>query len=218
MDIGEKIKYLRIKNELTQEEIAIAADTTKQTIHKYETGIISNIPAGKVKAIADKLQTTPGYLMGWEEASVEDKLKPPSITDDVVSIPVIGEIAAGYDSLAVEDWSGESIEIPRYFLKGRKQEEFFFLRVKGDSMFPEYRAGDMVLILRQETLNYSGQVGAVLYGHENATLKKVEFVPGEDWMNLVAINPTVPPMRIEGPDLEQCRILGIPKYLIREYE
>ena len=67
MTIGEKIKLLRIERNLTQEELAEAANTKKQTIHKYETGIISNIPASKIKLIADKLGTTPSYLMGWEE-------------------------------------------------------------------------------------------------------------------------------------------------------
>lgn len=71
MDIGEKIKALRTKLDLTQEELAGAAGTTKQTIHKYETGIISNIPASKVKAMADKLDTTPAYLMGWEDDITE---------------------------------------------------------------------------------------------------------------------------------------------------
>ena len=66
-NIGKKIKELRIGLDLSQEELAVAAKTTKQTIHKYETGIVKNIPASKVKAIADKLKTTPSYLMGWEE-------------------------------------------------------------------------------------------------------------------------------------------------------
>lgn len=67
MDIGKKIKTLRCDMNLTQEELALAAKTTKQTIHKYETGIIENIPASKIKAIADRLNTTPAYLMGWDE-------------------------------------------------------------------------------------------------------------------------------------------------------
>lgn len=65
MTIGEKIKNLRILLKLTQEDLADAVGTKKQTIHKYETGIISNIPASKIKALADKLETTPAYLMGW---------------------------------------------------------------------------------------------------------------------------------------------------------
>ena len=66
MTIGERIKLLRTQNNLTQEELANYAKTTKQTIHKYETGIITNIPAIKIKAISEKLCTTPAYLMGWE--------------------------------------------------------------------------------------------------------------------------------------------------------
>jgi transcriptional regulator with XRE-family HTH domain len=66
MELGTKIKQLRLRANLTQEELAIACGTTKQTIHKYETGIISNIPASKIKLMSDKLNTTPAYLMGWE--------------------------------------------------------------------------------------------------------------------------------------------------------
>lgn len=67
MKIGEKIKKLRNELGLTQEDLATCANTTKQTIHKYETGIITNIPASKIKSIAEKLNTTPAYLMGWED-------------------------------------------------------------------------------------------------------------------------------------------------------
>lgn len=73
MSIGERIKNLRIICGLTQEELATAAGTKKQTIHKYETGIISNIPASKIKAMADKLKTTPAHLMGWTVAEETEK-------------------------------------------------------------------------------------------------------------------------------------------------
>ena len=80
MTIGEKIKYLRIKSNLTQEELASAADTTKQTIHKYETGIITNIPASKIKALADKLSTTPAFLMGWDDSYAGSTSQKPNYT------------------------------------------------------------------------------------------------------------------------------------------
>lgn len=78
MNIGAKIKQLRCHMGFTQEELASSAKTTKQTIHKYETGIISNIPASKIKAIADKLNTTPSYLMGWESEKENEKQNRPS--------------------------------------------------------------------------------------------------------------------------------------------
>lgn len=39
-------------------------------------------------------------------------------------------------------------------------------------MYPQYQDGDKVLILRQSTVNYSGDVGAVIYDDEISTLKK----------------------------------------------
>ncbi len=80
MTIGEKIKILRTSLNLTQEELADAVGTRKQTIHKYETGVIANIPASKIKSIADKLDTTPAYLMGWHEV-----ITPEAKTNDIIS-------------------------------------------------------------------------------------------------------------------------------------
>jgi len=67
MNIGQRIKNMRLKNNLTQDELALSIGTTKQTIHKYENGIITNIPSSKIEAIANILNTTPNYLMGWTE-------------------------------------------------------------------------------------------------------------------------------------------------------
>lgn len=83
MNIGDRIKSMRIKMNLTQDELAASIKSTKQTIHKYENGIISNIPAGKIKIIAEKLQTTPAYLMGWDEDTeiCSNKESSPEITE-----------------------------------------------------------------------------------------------------------------------------------------
>lgn len=86
MTIGKKIKDLRLKYDMTQEELALAAKTTKQTIHKYETGIIENIPATKIKAIADKLKTTPAYLMGWQDEDNNIVKKNDAIADIILKL------------------------------------------------------------------------------------------------------------------------------------
>lgn len=207
------IKNRRIELGMSQEELAKKMGyISRSTIAKIESGT-NDIPQSKIQAFAKALDTTPSFLMGWEN----DNLKSPEITTDTVTFPVIGSIAAGYDEIAVEDWSGETVEIPVSYLKGRKKEEFFVLSVHGDSMYPMYLDGDKVLILKQSTLNRSGDVGAILYDSENATLKKVEYVKGEDWLRLIPINPEHPPKTIKGADLEECRILGIPHLLIREF-
>lgn len=140
----------------------------------------------------------------------------PGITDDFVTFPVIGDVAAGYEHVAHEEWSGDTIDVPRSWLKGRTREDYFALRVSGDSMYPQYQNGDVVLVLRQETMNRSGEIGVVIYDDDKGTLKRVEYVEGEGWMKLSPVNPAYPPVVIRDEQLEHCRVLGIPKYLVRE--
>ena len=199
---------------LSVDDVARLLDKDRATVYRYEANNIRGLPITVLEPLSKILNTTPSALMGWDEES----LKPPTVTENVVVLPVIGEIAAGYDSVADENWSGDTVAIPSEYLKGRKLEDFFVLSVVGDSMYPLYMEGDKVLILKQNTLNRSGDIGAVLYDNEYATLKKVEYVAGEDWMEMIPINPAFKPKRIENADLERCRVLGIPWLLIREID
>ena len=227
MTIGEFIERRRKELDITLEEIGSATGVSKSTVKKWETGFISNMGRDKIKQLARILNVSPAVLINesiddYDSAVNADKydnvipLTPPAITDDVVMFPVIGSIAAGYDEIAVEDWSGDTVEIPRSYLRGGKPSDFFVLSVKGDSMYPMYHDGDTVLIRKQPSLDKSGDIGAIMYDNECATLKKIEYVPGEDWLTLVPINPEFKPKTISGADLEQCRVLGVPWLLIRE--
>ena len=208
---SNNLKMLRNEKHITQQQLADALGLSRSTIGMYEKG--EREPDFETsEAIADYFNVRLDDLVGRKNAH---SLLTPEISTDTVTFPVIGEIAAGYDHFAVEDWSGETVEIPTYYLKGRKQEDYFVLSVKGDSMYPLYMDGDKVLILKQSTLNYSGEIGAIVYD-DCATLKKVEYVKGEDWLKMIPINPQYPPKRIEGVDLESCKVLGMPKLLIRE--
>lgn len=71
MTMGDRVKKLRTEKGMTQGELAEAIGTTKQNIYKYETGIISNIPMDRIKAIAKHLNVSPNYLMGW--AQIEEQ-------------------------------------------------------------------------------------------------------------------------------------------------
>lgn len=216
MSLGNNIKYARKAAGLTQEDIAREIGVSKQTVQKYESGIITTISSDKIEIIAKLLRTTPAKLMGWEDntSAQSFKLFSPNVTDDVVTFPVLGSIAAGYNEMAIEDWSGETIDVPRSFLKGRSKSDFFVLKVHGDSMYPIYHTDDKVLILRQTFVERSGDVGAVIYVGECATLKRVEIF--DDMVRLSPLNPSYPPKELTGANLEQYHIIGVPYLLVRE--
>lgn len=67
MAIKDLLKNRRLELGLTLEQVAEKIGTSRQTIQRYETGVISNIPSDKIEALAEVLQTTPQHLMGWED-------------------------------------------------------------------------------------------------------------------------------------------------------
>lgn len=66
MSIGIRIKTERERQGISQTDMAKRIKASKQTLYKYENNIITNIPSDKIEAIADVLNVSPGYLMGWE--------------------------------------------------------------------------------------------------------------------------------------------------------
>lgn len=198
-------------------------------ISKVNEGAISQYRAGKYKAsqrsldkLARALNVSIPWLMGADVPMTDEpsalSLPSPVITEDTVTFPVITSVAAHYDSVSIdESATGEKIEVPRAYLKGRKAEEFCAMRVRGDSMYPDFRNGDIVLVLKQSTMNHSGEIGVISYGDDEMTIKRINYVDGEDWLELVPLNNLYPPKRIEGVDLESCHIIGIPRVLIREF-
>ena len=66
--IGKTIKNMRILANMSQVDLAEKIGVSKQTLYKYEQGIITNIPSDKIELIAQHLGTTPGFIMGWESS------------------------------------------------------------------------------------------------------------------------------------------------------
>ena len=212
---------------------ALSIRNMKQSELSRITGIdkslISNYISGRYKAkssnlylIAVALNVSEAWLMGYdvdmERKEPTARFPAPQITDQVATFPVIGDVAAGYDELAIENWDGDLVEIPLAYLHGRPQSDFFVLVVRGDSMYPQYQNGDKVLIQKCDTLDYSGQIGVVIYDDEIGTLKRVEYAAGENWLRLVPINPEYPPKTITGEALDHCRVIGKPVLIIREIQ
>ena len=77
MTIGERIKTRREELDISQEELAKRLGyKSRSSINKIELGA-NNLTQSKIKAIADALDTTPAYIMGWDEEGTDTE---PSVT------------------------------------------------------------------------------------------------------------------------------------------
>lgn len=212
MTMYNRIKDLRLKKGMSQQELAEKVGyKDRSAINLIENGK-RNITESRIMAIAKALGVTPSFLMDGDKFD----LNPPDISTDNVTFPVIGNVAAGFDNIAIEEWTGDKISIPIEYLKSKSKDEFFVLRVTGNSMYPDYRENDKILVFKQTATDYNGQVAVVIYGENCGTIKKVE--QKKDCIRLVPINPQYPPETIKDEELEKVHILGIPKLLIRGLE
>lgn len=70
-NIGERIRYLRLENEMTLEELGNLVGVGKSTVRKWETGIIENMRRDKIVKLSKALKVTPEFLMGWTPKTEE---------------------------------------------------------------------------------------------------------------------------------------------------
>lgn len=72
LKIGQRIRKRRKELKLSADELGKRLGKDRSTIYRYEKGEIENLPLDILQPIADALNTTPQYLMGWEK-TVEEK-------------------------------------------------------------------------------------------------------------------------------------------------
>lgn len=118
-------------------------------------------------------------------------------------VPVLGYVRAGIPMDAVEyiiDYEEISEEMAR-------QGEFFGLQIKGDSMEPRIKEGDVVIVRKQSTIE-NGEIAIVLVNGDEATIKKVQKFDGG--INLVPSNPAYNVMTYTNEQIEKLpvQILG----------
>lgn len=74
-EMAKKIKELRKEKGLTLEQVGLIVGVGKSTVRKWETGMIENMKRDKISALAKALDTTPAYLMGWEEEQKKNDIQ-----------------------------------------------------------------------------------------------------------------------------------------------
>jgi len=83
MTIGERIKALRLERHKTADEVAEALGKNRATVYRYESNEIENLPAKVLTPLAEILETTPAYLMGWTDDPYDYDNDPNSLLDTI---------------------------------------------------------------------------------------------------------------------------------------
>ena len=182
----------REAKQITQEELGATCGTTKQSIFKYESGVVTNIPLDRLEKIAVELDVSPAYLMGWDEPE-----QPKPLPSNIMPLPamkewpVLGATACGKP--LHREMLDETVLAPVDI----KADIVF--RCVGDSMInARIFDGDAVFIHLQPEVE-NGQIAVLRIG-DAYTLKRVYVF--DHYVELRAENPTVKPIILRGPELE----------------
>lgn len=119
--------------------------------------------------------------------------------EELVKIPIVGTIKAGYNLIAEQQIVGYELVSKNTVEEG----QYFYLIVKGDSMIEEdIREGHRVLVKSQDFVE-NGKIGVVLVNGDEATLKRVYYQ--DNHVILQASNKNIPPRILP---IEEVRIQG----------
>ena len=163
--LSSNIKHLRIQKNITQKQIADFCDKSDVAISYWENG--SREPSA---IDISKLSTL--FNVSVNDLLLKDlRFDNAEMIKDTVKIAIYGSIKAGIPLESQNDIV-DYMDIPREWVKGGRQ--LFGLKISGDSMFPKYQDGEIVIFEQTNDLeSYKGKDCAVMINHTESTFKKV---------------------------------------------
>lgn len=196
--MGERIRAKRESLNMSQEELANRLGyKSRSSINKIEIDGRS-LPPGKIKDIANALNTTPSYIMGWEE----DEKK--NVNAGFIQIPLFQPISCGMGKF-VDEVIDEYVTLPASMLKPNKQ--YFANYATGDSMINQnIFDGDLVIFEKCSTIE-NGQIGSFIIDGETATCKIFKRDAKSGLIMLLPANNKYDPIPITEAN-ENFRVVG----------
>lgn len=165
--MSNNIRKIREERGVSQEELANLLGVKRPVISKYENGV-TQLTQNILNKLCDIFDLSADYILGRASAG---------------KLPVLGTIRAGEPTISAENID-EYIDAGAEYTGGYYN--YFALEVKGNSMEPAYRQGDIIIVKSQSSCD-SGKDAVVIVGDDEATLKRY-FVAG-DTIILQPLNP-----------------------------
>lgn len=196
MSIGDRIKNRRKEIGMSAETLGEKIGKAKTTIYRYESGDIMKVPSTILESIAQALNVTPAYLMGWDDAKLHKGILPVVHT----KIRLLGSVACGEPIFADEEFDS-------YVEAGSDIKADFCVRASGDSMIgARINDGDIVFVREQSMVN-NGEIAVVII-NDTVTLKRVYYYKNANKLVLQSENPKYEPFVYVGEELNEIKILG----------
>ena len=201
-DTGSIIKQLRLKNNMTLEQLGDKVGVGKSTVRKWENGMIANMRRDNIAKLAEVFDVSPAYLIGFDSNVAPipggSKEKKKGFT-----INVLGRVAAGIPLEAVE----EIIDTEEITEEMAATGTFFGLKIHGNSMEPRICEGDVVIVRQQDDAE-SGEIVIATVNGTDATCKRLRKY--RDGLELISLNPSYDPMFFSTEEVisKPVRIIG----------
>lgn len=212
-ELGEYLKKIRKSKDLSLRQVDYKSDVSFSHLSMIENGSRKPSPL-TLKELAKiynldyiDLYEKAGYLDLAEKERLETKSSPSSAV-----VFVYGTIPAGIPMECIEDII-DTEEISADMLRGGKQ--YFGLKIKGDSMEPDYLDGDVIIFQKQDDCE-SGDDCVVMVNSNNGTFKRV--FKNENGIILQPLNNKYQPMIYSNEQIEilPVKILGVFEELRRK--
>lgn len=210
---GQRLFELRTRMGLTIEELSQKTNISIILLERYEKGIVAKMKQTTISDLADFYNVNPVWLMGYDVPKENIIKKDYSSKSAIVF--VYGTIPAGVPIECIEDII-DTEEISIDILKDGKQ--YFGLKIKGDSMYPEYLDGDILILEKVEDCE-SGDDCVVMVNGNDGTFKRVFKNEEQKTITLQPLNmnlgkdgrPLYEPITFTNEQIENLpvRIIGI---------
>lgn len=198
--LSKNIRYLRKKNEWSQDYIADKLGyKSYTTIQKWEMGT-SEPPLKKTRELADLFNVEIDDLTNKD---LESPYQEEKTSSKGVTINVLGRVAAGIPIEAIEN----IIDTEEIDGNLARTGNFFGLQIHGDSMEPKISEGDIVIVRKQEDAE-NGQIIIATVNGTDATCKRLRKY--RDGIELISNNPSYEPMFFSNEEIESkpVKIIG----------
>ena len=208
-DLGNKeifsknLRYYMTINNKTRIDLCRDLDFKYTTFTDWYNG---NIYPG-----IDKIEKIANYFRIEKSDLIEDSEKRKNSVNSAV-VFIYGSIPAGVPMECIEDII-DTEEIPADMLKGGKQ--YFGLKVKGNSMEPDYLDGDTLILEKADDCE-SGDDAVIMVNGNDGTFKRV--FKNENGIRLQPLNSEYDPMVFTNEQIENLpvKIIGIVEEIRRK--